>query len=185
MSEMRNLAFVDCETTGLDPSVDRMVEIAVMIVNPVNLEVLDRFSSFIALPDECPFPEEVSKINGITRSMLTGAPSELVVLAVVAQKIAGCTIVGHNVSFDKSFIVAATNRVGVKLSIDYHSLDTCSLAWPLKALGLVEKLKLEVLCKHFTIPTEGAHRAMFDVNLCYQLYAALMLRYAKSIVIDG
>src|SRR5688500_20273897 len=67
----RPLAFLDLETTGLNPRVDRIVELAIVRVTPDG-EVLERARRF---NPGVPIPAEASAVHGITDADVAGEPS--------------------------------------------------------------------------------------------------------------
>jgi DNA polymerase III epsilon subunit family exonuclease len=182
------LGFIDTETTGLDPHNDRIVEIAVVIVDSSNLQVVEEYSSLVSLPPEHPFSAEAQRVNGITREMLASAPSEQDVFAKVATMLTHCTVVGHNVSFDLAFLGATLQRLGISSKYSYHSIDTVSCAFFLKLQGTVSNLKLTTLSAHFSIPHNSAHRALGDVHATIGVFRAIMnihgVRFERNAHVD-
>ena len=65
------IAFLDVETTGIDPHRDRIIEIAVMIAR--GPEVIERYSSLVD-PGR-PVPRDTTLLTGIDDEMLAGAPT--------------------------------------------------------------------------------------------------------------
>ena len=171
----RPLAFVDVETTGLDPWTHAIVEVAVLRVDPDTYAMLDQFQSRVRPPPDVPVEADAARLNGYSPEAWADAPAEAEVLPRVAEALRGSLVAGHNVAFDWSFLRAAFRRAGVvPADVDHHLLDTASLAWPLLRRGRVPSLSLRVLCAHFNIPSDGAHRAMPDVLRTVLLYRHLM-----------
>ena len=64
------LAVIDVETTGLDPAVDRVIEIGIIRFEAG--EVVETYGELIS--PGCPVPPEVTKITGIKEEDLEGKP---------------------------------------------------------------------------------------------------------------
>jgi DNA polymerase-3 subunit epsilon len=175
----RPLAFIDLETSGTDPLMHAILEVAVVRVDPRTFELLDTYESKVRPPLDAVFDARAVAINGYTPEAWAGAPSALSVLPALATRIEGCLVAGHNVQFDWAFLRVAFRRHEVLLpSVDHHLLDTASLAWPLVRRGQVSSLSLRALCAHFRVPNDGAHRALGDALRSLAVFRHL-LRVAR------
>jgi len=158
---------VDCESTGLDPREDRIVEIAVASFTLDT--IIDQFESLIN--PERPIPQEVIAIHHITDSMVQGKPRIDEVLPQVIKIIGDHPIIGHGIRFDIDIITNHARRCQIPCNIEKNkSFDTVRLA------RLYEKSpsnSLEQLRMHFGIDEEGAHRAMNDVLVNIQVFKKL------------
>lgn len=182
----RALAFLDVETTGLDPDVHALVEVAALRVDAVTLAVLDRFESRVRPPPCAPVDPKAARLNGYCLEAWADAPTVEQVLHPLARVLCGATLAGHNVAFDWSFLRTAYRRAGMaEPLLERHIVDTASLAWPLYVAGELESLSLDALCSYFGITNDGAHRAGTDVHRCMGAYVALMGRYRAAFVRGG
>ena len=173
MKDLAKEIFVclDCETTGLDPQADRVIEVAVMKFT-LN-EVLDSYETLI--DPGCPIPESSTKIHHITNDMVKGQPSLLSVLPLVLEKIGNHPIVGHGIKFDVELIALACEQNDVPQKLRYNKLiDTLRLA---RLYGESPVNSLEMLRKHFNVPEEGAHRAMSDVIVNTEVFRHLSRKF--------
>lgn len=171
----RPLGFVDVETTGIDPHVHALIEVAVLRVDADTLAVLDRFESKVRPPEDARVEPEAARINGYSRKAWADAPGAAEVLPKVANALWGCIIAGHNPAFDWAFLTAAFRRLTLPPpEVDYHLVDTASLAWPLLRKGRIHSLSLKDLCAYFKVPNDGAHRAMADVERTFAVYRHLL-----------
>src|ERR1043165_8684703 len=98
MSLLTKATFVclDCETTGLDPKTDRIIEIAV--VKFTFTEILEKFETLI--DPECLIPEASIAIHHISQEMVKGKPKILEMLPHVAKMIGKHIVVGHGIKLD-------------------------------------------------------------------------------------
>jgi DNA polymerase-3 subunit epsilon len=106
-------AVVDLETTGLKTSWhDRIVEIAV-----VRLDEAGRFHDqwcTLVNPDRDLGPQE---IHGITAAEARTAPSFADLAGQIVERLAGHTVVAHNLNFDAGFLTAEFAKLGYRVPV--------------------------------------------------------------------
>ena len=161
---MPNLAIiVDIETTGLDFTLDQIIEIAAIEIDLNTGKVLREFQSF-SMPDEIyisdatePEPFEldpfITKLTGITEEMLDGAPSNLDVTEAFFVFARDQPIWAYNAKFDSRFL--NTNTIN---HIAFHDV----LALARRCFPNLPNHKLATVAEHLKISTKGAHRALAD-----------------------
>lgn len=155
---------VDCETTGLDPKMDRIVEVAVATFTQD--QILHRFESLV--DPLAPIPEETTKIHNITQEMVIGKPTIDKVLPEILRIIGNKTIVGHGILFDIEVLAVAAEKFNIPCTIrNNRIIDTLRMA---RHYGESPTNSLEQLRNHFNIAEEGAHRAMNDVVVNIEVF---------------
>jgi DNA polymerase-3 subunit epsilon len=165
---------LDCETTGLDPQQDRIIEVAVMCFD--ENQVYAQMESLI--DPGCPIPETSIAIHHITPDMVQGKPKIAQVLPEILQLVGQHIIVGHGVGFDIDILAIAAEREGIPCKIRENLyLDTLRMA---RLYGESPINSLEHLRKHFNIPLEGAHRAMSDVIVNKEVFKCLAKRFKTT-----
>ena len=165
---------LDCETTGLDPVKDRLLEVAVVTFN--NTEILSSFETLI--DPQSLIPESSIAIHHITPEMVAGKPKIEEVLPNLFKLIGNYTIVGHGISFDVDLLMNAAKRNQIPCNLHTNKqLDTLRLA---RNYGQSPVNSLEKLREHFLIEPEGAHRAMNDVVVNVQVFKRLIERYKTT-----
>lgn len=165
---------LDCETTGLEPDKDKIIEIAVVRFN------FDTFiESFETLIDpQIDIPEASTSIHHITDSMVKGKPKIQEVLPQVLKFIGKNIIVGHGITNDIAFICAAAKQNNIPCKLASHPfIDTLRLA---RLYGESPINSLEQLRQHFNITEEGAHRAMNDVIVNIEVFKYLCRRFKTT-----
>ena len=165
MSE-RIYAAIDLEMTGLKPGLDEIIEVGVVRCTPER--VLERWSTLVQ-PLESP-RLRVQRITGITPEMLAEAPPWSEVEDKLRSLLDGCTLLGHNVGFDESFLEV----VGIKSASP--SIDTLPLAQIIEPGA--PSHRLGDLCDRFNIELTDAHRALADAEAARLLFLQLKDRYA-------
>lgn len=95
--------FVDVETTGLDPSVDEVVELAMIAFDyTVDGSLLQIVGSFDQVRDPGrPIPPEVTRLTGLTDDMV--ATKSIDNAAVTEFVRPAALILAHNAAFDRKF----------------------------------------------------------------------------------
>lgn len=172
---LRPLVFLDLETTGLDPQVDDILEVAAMRVDPLSLSAEGWFETKVAPSPGAVVDPRAAELNGYRIEDWTEAPAIEAVLPPLTRFLEGCLIVGHNPAFDWAFLSAAYRRLCVRRpNVGHHLLDTATLAWPLLRHGFVKSLSLRDLCNHYRISNVGEHHALEDVVRTYQLFLRLV-----------
>jgi DNA polymerase-3 subunit epsilon len=172
---MRPFAFVDLETTGLDPRRHEIIEIAVVRADPRTLEATGMLDLRVRpgrIEDADP---AALGINGWSVDAWNDAVPLDVALVRAKPLLEGALLAGHNVSFDRAFLDAAWSASGVPApDLDHHVLDTAAIAWPLHAAGLVESLSLDVVCKALGIDAGQPHRALADAQRSLEVARRLL-----------
>lgn len=165
---------IDCETTGLEPATDQIIEIAVAIFTFDGL-----IKTFETLIDPgCPIPESSIAIHHIDNSMVMNKPKIQEVLPQIIELIGRHTIVGHGIGLDIAFICEAAKRHSITCNITNNpTLDTLRLA---RLYGESPTNSLERLREHFNIASEGAHRAMSDVVVNIEVFKYLCATFQTT-----
>jgi len=172
---MRDLTFIDIETTGLEPDYHEIIEVAAVRLSPKTLGIVSQLEFKVRPehPERCE-PQAIQKNNYSTEDWKNALPL-IEVLQKLTPVLHGSILAGHNVFFDWSFLHEAYRRTQtVNPDVDYHMVDTVSLAWPLVVAGVIEKPTLRMLCDGFSISNEGAHTAGHDVRRTIEVYKHLV-----------
>lgn len=165
---------VDCESTGLEPETDRIIEIA--IARFTFDKVLNQYETLI--DPECPIPQISQEIHKITVEMIAGKPKVREVLPQVLKMMQGHAIVGHGIGFDLALIEAEAKRNQIPCNLrEIPFIDTLRMA---RLYGESPVNSLEMLRKHFNIQPEGAHRAMSDVIVNIEVFKYLAKSYKTT-----
>lgn len=99
-----NIMFLDCQTTGMHPSLGSLLEVA--WAGPAGAR-----SFLVRLPDGETVPARVSEITGISDELLADAAPPAEVLRTLLEDYSalgpGARVVAHYAQFEKSFLTAA------------------------------------------------------------------------------
>ncbi len=166
---------VDLETTGLEPNLDSIVEIAAVKV--VNGEVVDEKTHLVN--PHIFIPQETTDITGITTEMLAGAPEfkELIDEYLDFFGDEG-VFVAHNVEFDYGFFNSHLRRMG-RSELNNPYLCTFKLAKTVHPN--LPRYGLGTLAETFKIDLPQAHRAIHDARATAELF----LKFTKALEAGG
>jgi DNA polymerase-3 subunit epsilon len=166
----------DVETTGLDFSKDRIIEIGAIIFNKKEyLEKKEVISFQVFIKQEKPIPEEATAINKITDEMVSDGDSEFIAISKFFDFIGRRRLFAYNAKFDKNFIEQAVKRTGYDvLRPSFAVTDIYALAK--KYIHNLPNRKLITVAQHFGYnQTENAHRAVNDCVMALNSFLALKI----------
>lgn len=154
------VAVLDFETTGMWAGVDRVVEVAVVRVEPgrgpeLVLDTLVNPNRRVG----CTF------VHGITDRDVVDAPRFEQVAGRLLRAVAGCVVAAYNAAFDVRFLEAELDRVGVR-----HSFPHLCLMYLRPMLGLGKHCRLSAACHAHGIPLGRAHAAAPDADAAARLW---------------
>lgn len=149
---MNALTF-DTETTGVDTSTDRVIELCLMKE--------DKRSVVWRINPKIPISAEAEAVHGISMKELETCPKFIEVADDILPYFEEADVlIGYNVMFDISMVSEEFERCGVTLD-----LKSKLIVDPLKLWYHFEKRNLESAYKRFTgQELEGAHAAEVDVS---------------------
>jgi DNA polymerase III epsilon subunit family exonuclease len=163
----RELVVIDTETTGTDPKMSDLVEVAAVKVK--GTKVVDRWSTFVN-PGR---PIVGNQMHGITDKDVKGAPSPKEAADKLLDFVGDALVVGHNVGFDLGFIEEAKGD-GFRFQPGSY-LDTLVIAR--EGYPGAESYKLPDLARFFGVELTQSHRALPDAEAT----ANLLLWFANDL----
>ncbi|HEY8173135.1 MAG TPA: 3'-5' exonuclease, partial [Dehalococcoidia bacterium] len=159
---------LDLETTGLDPEVDEIIEVAAIRFDADG--VIDTFSTLVN-PDRR-LEYRISLLTGINADELTGAPRFASIAADIERFIGLDPIIGQNPTFDTTFL----GRKGVQVyGPTYDTFDLAVLLLP----ALTQR-SLGGIADHLGIEFHVRHRALADAEAAMRVFAALRKQLVAS-----
>lgn len=158
----------DLETTGLNRSIDRIIEYGAIRYDGDGVEV-ERFHALVN--PGMKIPAASTAIHGINDSMIANAPTTSEMLPAFAAFLAGCTCVAHNAPFDLSFIEAEAERCGQSLDIQcFDTLPACRKAY------MLPNHRLGTIARHLGFRPDDAHRSLADCEALNVIVRDLLSR---------
>jgi DNA polymerase-3 subunit epsilon len=176
------LAFLDVETTGLDPQRHEVIQIGVVLAKQIEregnvgpaIEKIDEFEIKIKPERLEDAEEDALRINGYSEADWMFAPDLKNAMDFVSKKLAGTVQVSHNLTFDSAFIEKSFERAGLENPMLRYKLDTISIAFARLYNRRDVKYSLRYLCDLFQIKNENAHTALADARALYEVYKKMM-----------
>ena len=173
----------DCETGGLDRFQNPITQAACIILEPKNLEEVDRWETFIRPYNDLVIEQEALEHTMVSMSDIRKGITlkEFVKTAKVfwgkyqakAKGNAGRMVfVGHNAPFDMGFLEVACELEGVDFYDFFHrnAVDTMVLAKMMWGINGNEKLRLSDCSQRLGLTLTDAHGAMNDTEVTADVF---------------
>ncbi len=171
------IIFFDLETTGLDISTDRIVELCYIRVEPNGNEE----AKSMRLNPEMHIPDISNKIHGITDEDVKDCPTFKQVAPQLVQTFEGCDLAGFNSNkFDIPMLVEEFMRAGTEISFDKRKMiDVQNIYHKLEKRTLVAAYKY-----YCDKDLENAHSALADTRATYEVLEAQLDKYPEDLKND-
>ena len=171
-------AALDCETTGLRPAEDRVVELAAVRLDAGELDASPRLASLVR-PD-IPIPASATAIHGIGDDEVGAAPDFRAAMHELSAFAGDAVIVGYAIGFDLAVLEAEHKRHGLDWSAP-RSLDIRHLVEALAPI--LPDHSLETVAAWLNVAVEDRHRALGDALTAARIFHALLPKLrSKGIV---
>jgi DNA polymerase-3 subunit epsilon len=166
----RPIAFLDLETTGVNVSCDRIVELSVLKVSPNGKE---EWMSTRINPG-VPIPPKVTAIHGITDKDVECAPAFKDVAKKLATFLEGCDLAGYNaIKFDIPMLAEEFLRVNVDFNFVRRRYVDAQVIFHKK-----EQRTLTAAYQFYCNRNlESAHSSKADTAATYEVLKAQLDRY--------
>lgn len=165
------LAFFDLETTGINITTDRILEISIVKVLPGNNEVeikTERINPMI------PIPLESSLIHGIYEKDIADKPAFKELAHVFNNFLKGCDLAGFNIlKFDVPVLQEEFNRADIDFDLTGRRLVDAQ-----KIFHMMEPRTLTAAYKFYcNKDLNNAHSAEADTLATYEVLKAQVAKY--------
>lgn len=166
----RPIIFFDLETTGINISKDRIVEIAILKVHPNQ----NRESKQYLINPTIPIPKEVSLIHGIYDKDVQDKPTFKEMAKEISHFMSGSDFAGYNSNkFDIPLLAEEFLRINVEFNIKnkkFIDVQTIFHKMEQRTLGAAYKF----YCNKDLV---NAHSALSDVEATYEVLEAQLDKY--------
>ena len=177
LSLKKPIAFFDLETTGVDPAKDRIVEIAIIKLNPDGTrEIYEK-----RVNPERKIPAETTAIHGITDEDVANAPTFKEIAHDVYNFIKNCDLGGYNSNkFDIPCFAEELLRAGIEVDFKKRKLVGVQ-----QIFYKMEPRTLSAAYKFYCGGTlENAHSALADIDATVKVLESQLDMYKDSIEND-
>ena len=167
----RPIAIFDVETTGLNITTDRIVEIAI-----IRVEIDGSESEYLRrVNPEIPIPAEVSAIHGIFEADIADAPTFAEIADEVVAFIGDSDLAGYNSNkFDIPVLAEELMRAG-------SDFDVASRRF-VDVQNIFHKMEQRTLAAAYQFycekPMQNAHNALYDARVTLDVLRAQLDRYS-------
>ncbi len=169
------VALLDVETTGRDASIDRVVEVGIVV--GLRGEVVARYN-WLVNPG-VPIPQQAKDIHGIGDDDVKDAPRFEQVAGEIAAALAGRLPAAYNAAFDKTFLLGEFARASLSLEgapppalrRDVEWVDP--LVWAREIQSSERSRALGDVAARLGIELDHAHRAEADAEAALRVLYAL------------
>lgn len=166
----RPIAFLDLETTGINISSDRIVELSVLKISPNGKE---EWMSTRVNP-EMPIPPRSTAIHGISDNDVTGSPTFKEVAKNLANFLEGCDLAGYNaIKFDIPVLAEEFLRVNIDFNFIKRKYVDVQVIFHKKEQRTLSAAYL-FYCKK---ELEGAHSSKVDTAATFEILKSQLDRY--------
>jgi DNA polymerase-3 subunit epsilon len=166
----RPLAIFDLETTGINITSDRIVEIAIIKVHPNGSE--ERYCQRVN--PQMPIPKNISEIHGIYEEDILNEPTFAEIAETVVAFIGESDLAGYNSNkFDIPVLAEELMRVGSTFDISKRKfVDVQNIFHKMEQRTLAAAYQF--YCKK---DIENAHNALYDAQATWDVLKAQVERY--------
>ena len=171
----RPLCFFDLETTGVNVTKDRIIEIAVLKLHPDGTKE----DKVWRVNPECPIPAQVSAVHGIYDADVADEPNFKALSNTIYNFIKNSDLAGYNSDrFDIPLLAEEMLRAEIDFDIsDFKSVDVQTIFHKMEQRTLSAALKF--YCNEELV---DAHSAMADTQATFDVLMAQLERYDQ---LDG
>ncbi|MBR5335098.1 MAG: 3'-5' exonuclease [Bacteroidaceae bacterium] len=171
------IIFFDLETTGVDVSKDRIVEICYIKVWPNGNEV----SRTMRINPGMHIPEQASAVHGIYDADVADCPTFKEVAKEIANDFTGCDLAGFNSNrFDLPMLAEEFLRAQVDIDLTRHRAIDVQVIY-----HKLEQRTLSAAYKFYCgAELVNAHSALADTRATYEILQAQLDRYPDVLVND-
>jgi DNA polymerase III subunit epsilon len=164
------LVFFDLETTGINVSKDRIVEISILKVMPDGVE----FTKTWRINPTIPIPEKASKIHGIYDAHVKDKPTFADLAREISAFIDNSDLAGYNSNkFDVPLLLEEFLRVDIDFDIRKRRLVDVQVIFFKK-----EPRTLSAAYRFYCEKDlENAHSSEADVMATYEVFKSQIVRY--------
>jgi DNA polymerase-3 subunit epsilon len=177
LSLKRPLAFIDLETTGVSVGTDRIVEIAIIKLNPDG----SKTSKLNRVNPEIPISEESTSIHGISNADVAHEPTFKELAPSLYKFLFDCDLAGYNSNkFDIPMLVEEFYRAGIEFDFQERKMiDVQNIFHKMEQRTLVAAYQF--YCKK---ELQNAHSALADIEATHEVLEAQLDRYADVLQAD-
>lgn len=165
------IAFIDLETTGINVTTDRIVELSVLKISPNGKE---EWMTTRVNP-EVPIPPKTTAIHGITDADVADSPTFKEVGKKLAAFLEGCDLAGYNaIKFDIPVLAEEFLRINIDFNFRKRRYVDVQVIFHKKEQRTLSAAYLFYCRKEL----EGAHGSKADTAATFEVLKSQLDRYS-------
>ena len=166
------LCFFDLETTGINVSSDRIVEISVLKIYPNG----NKESRTWLVNPGIKIPQEAINVHGISNEMVVNEPNFSEIAHEVKSMINNCDLAGYNSDkFDIPLLAEELLRADIDIDIDnIHTIDVQNIFHKMEQRTLAAAYKY--YCGKIL---DNAHSSKVDTLATYEVLESQLKKYSE------
>ncbi len=177
MTDLNRLAFVDVETTGLDPTTDRIAEIGVVTVDDA---APAEWGTFVAQKRGAG-PRAPRAAAGSIPLLPDTAPTFKDIAVELTKRLAGRLFVAHNARFDYAFLKAEFARAGIA----FDAPVLCTVMLSRRLYPCAASHDLDALIERHGVAASDRHRALADARMLGACWLAMEREQGRARIADA
>ena len=159
---MSSIVAVDIETTGLNADEDAIIEIGAVRFNGRRVE--DTWTTLVN--PRKPIPGFITQLTGISNNMVRNSPFLVDVMADLIAFVGDAPVLGHNVTFDLTFLRQAG---ALKQNIEIDTYELAAVLMP-----TASRYNLSALAQQLGVLLPATHRALDDARATHGVFVELI-----------
>lgn len=166
---LSDFAIIDLETSGLEPSRARVIEVAILLMNSKG-EIHEEYATLVNPQDGFVGP---TFIHHITEESVISAPTFQEIAGEILKRFENRIVVAHHAAFEDKFLASEFKRAGIEVP-PIPALDTL---WLSRQVLDLPNYKMQTVLEVLGIEEIDLHTALGDVRA---LAKALPILLEKS-----
>ncbi len=175
--DFEKLIFIYLETTGANPTIDRITEIGLVEVDRRGNAT--HWSSLVN--PSVSIPAFIQSLTGISNEMVRTAPSFAQLAAALHERLEGTLFIAHNARFDYGFLRNAFSEVGYS----FRSEVLCTVKLSRALFPNESRHSLDALISRHQLKADARHRALADADLIWQFWQTLEQQVPQDVLIPA
>lgn len=166
---------LDTETTGLDPSIARIVQLGLINISKGELDDSSQWEQIVN--PQMPIPASSTEIHGIHDEIASSAPSLADTWTNLVDRLQNRVIIGHTIGFDLTVLENEARRL--KLTWKKPRALCVKMLATIVAPGLADH-SLDALATWLGVTIEGRHQALGDARATALVFLALQEKLKQA-----
>jgi DNA polymerase III subunit epsilon len=175
--DFEKLIFIDLETTGANPAVDRITEIGLVEVDRGGNAT--HWSSLVN--PGVSIPTFIQGLTGISNEMVRTAPSFAQLASALHERLHNALFIAHNARFDYGFLRNAFSEAGYS----FRSEVLCTVKLSRALFPDESRHNLDALIARHQLRPDARHRALADADLIWQFWQKLAQQVPQDVLMHA